>query len=623
MEISPRHKAALEWAAAGYPIFPCLPGTKRPAFRGSFYDSTTDLDQINRWWAEADYNLAWCPAMSDCAVVDLDTSKPSWSEKSDTIRNALPDTRLVETPSGGRHLHYRGTVKGSVTRLAPAIDTRSEGTYVLLPPSIVDGKEYRYLNDRPLTELPEWVRTSLERVEAREADDKALDTPANIAAAVSYIKNLEPVAEKDGADQKTLKAACVLRDIGLSHNAIFDIMLEHYKCEPRDERFEAFLRRKIENTKYRENKGAVDARPDFSASFGNLPAVQAALSEPPKLPWTFYRRHQFKNLPEPEWLIPELIQKRSIVMIYGQPGSLKSYAAVDVVLSIGCNKAWNGAVPSASGPIIYAVNEGLIGIPGRVAAWEKLHLGENGEAENFILCPAPILSGPDEVQKFGDGITKILSGQKPAAIVLDTTAKVMLGLNENDAMDVGRFIKFCESLRDAFDCVVIVIHHTRKDGTAIRGSEAFRGGFDTLIECIRPAHTDNPDRKVNAMSMHIRRQKDGIEREDPWYFEAPEFAGNRVLQAIDAATFHKLASDDDPTERTTVGAALVKIGAISPDKGVTLRALVNTLCPMLPNEGPERHEEKIIRLEKKIRAASKGKLAGYTDGKVWYAEISG
>ena len=54
------HQYATAYAEAGYPVFPLKPEGKKPATENGFYDATTDIDQINKWWQKIRGTTSGC-----------------------------------------------------------------------------------------------------------------------------------------------------------------------------------------------------------------------------------------------------------------------------------------------------------------------------------------------------------------------------------------------------------------------------------------------------------------------------------------------------------------------------------------------------------------------------------
>jgi hypothetical protein len=147
--LTPRHETALAYAELGIAIFPVAVNGKRPLPGScSFLDATTSADLINRWWLQADYNLAVEPERMGCFVVDIDPrhgGDETW-ERLISEYHDRTTTRTVITPSGGRHLWFYGSASPSAGKLGPGLDIRGKASYVLVPPSIIDGVCYRDLH---------------------------------------------------------------------------------------------------------------------------------------------------------------------------------------------------------------------------------------------------------------------------------------------------------------------------------------------------------------------------------------------------------------------------------------------------------------------------------------------
>ncbi|MFX4288281.1 bifunctional DNA primase/polymerase [Zafaria sp. Z1313] len=137
-------EAAAVFAAAGVPVFPCVPGEKRPLTQHGFHDATTDPDQISAWWGRwptANIGIPTGPA-SGVDVVDVDIhGEESGFPALQRARRAglIPAwAGLVRSPSGGLHIYFPADLEdGQSSWQAPPahIDFRGAGGYIIAPPS--------------------------------------------------------------------------------------------------------------------------------------------------------------------------------------------------------------------------------------------------------------------------------------------------------------------------------------------------------------------------------------------------------------------------------------------------------------------------------------------------------
>ncbi len=196
----------------------------------------------------------------------------------------------------------------------------------------------------------------------------------------------------------------------------------------------------------------------------------------------FMTPDQFKD--PPPSLIPGVLLEGETICFYGPPKHGKTFSALDISLALatGC-PVFGRYTPLRTGPVLYLSGEGNAGMKARVNAWAEAR-GVSLNKVPFFLCEsAPLTSnGTDGLKGYVDDGQEILAGRDPALVVVDTMAKSMLGLNENDAKDVGKFIDLVDGLRAAFKCAVLVVAHSGKDaGRGLRGSTAGPAGFDGLF----------------------------------------------------------------------------------------------------------------------------------------------
>ncbi|MGW3333000.1 bifunctional DNA primase/polymerase [Streptomyces rubiginosohelvolus] len=168
---------ALAAAGRGLPVFP-LSATKLPALRSphhgehppahcrgkcglpghGVHDATTDPAAVRALFAAAPratgYGIACGRAPHRLIGIDLDVDPAYGSDAAGALRQlalqhlfTIPPTVTVLTPSGGRHLWLTGpadaTVPNSAGRLAPGIDIRGSGGYLVGPGSVTAHGRYR------------------------------------------------------------------------------------------------------------------------------------------------------------------------------------------------------------------------------------------------------------------------------------------------------------------------------------------------------------------------------------------------------------------------------------------------------------------------------------------------
>jgi hypothetical protein len=149
--------AALALAADGLPVFPCN-AEKKPIVEHGFYNATRDPDVIRKMFARPGAALIGVPTgrASGWVVIDVDPRHDGhvwFSENKDKI----PPTRTHGTMQSGLHLVFRNPsdveIGNSNGRIAPGVDVRGTGGYVVVPPSA----GYSVKHDGAPADMPQWL----------------------------------------------------------------------------------------------------------------------------------------------------------------------------------------------------------------------------------------------------------------------------------------------------------------------------------------------------------------------------------------------------------------------------------------------------------------------------------
>jgi len=238
-------------------------------------------------------------------------------------------------------------------------------------------------------------------------------------------------------------------------------------------------------------------------------------------PCSFLRvlgRDDLRNLPRPEPLIHNTLDRGTLALLAGPPASYKTFVALDWACSVASGASWSGR-KAQEGRVVYVAAEGAFGLDSRIEAWEE-HNQRQVASDRLLVVPEAVqIANRAALEE----LRAIVVEEPTLLVVIDTLARSAVGLDENAAKDMGLAIDAATGLLNTTDRgVVLLVHHTGKDGTTVRGSSALEGAMDTV-------YTTRAKSKPHLV-LERRKRKDGPEA-DVVHLEAtePAFSNSLVL----------------------------------------------------------------------------------------------
>lgn len=260
--------------------------------------------------------------------------------------------------------------------------------------------------------------------------------------------------------------------------------------------------------------------------------IEAAVEQGPR---SAFRLDQISTLETraPEWLIKGLLEKFSLVQIFGDPGCGKTFIGNDAAGCVASEVDFHGR-PVKKGPVIYIAGEGQNGIARRFKAWAIRHGVDLDQAPLYIsTTPASFCdeASAAEVKKAIEA-----TGETPALVIVDTLARNFGPGDENSTQDMSAFISALDQIRTRYRCAILLIHHTgHADKTRSRGAMALKGALDAEYRMwkdeqgtVRLENTKIKDfEPPEPMAFKIRTVELGITDEDG------EEVTSAILDSID------------------------------------------------------------------------------------------
>lgn len=231
---------------------------------------------------------------------------------------------------------------------------------------------------------------------------------------------------------------------------------------------------------------------------GHNPAPAAELSgelsstgqDNPAPAFRRYSVTEFLQRPKKKWLIDNLLGEQDMVMIFGEAGTGKTFAALALAFSAALGRRF-ACKFEATRPlkVAYCAGEGQNGLVNRLTAATTAFDGWQGDNQALldqnlsIYADAPQLFNSDVQQSIYNFVTEWQAGQAGPLdlLIVDTLHSATYGADENNAKDAGLIIQAAKYAVQALGCAVVLVHHANRAGK-YRGSSAFHGAMDGMIE---------------------------------------------------------------------------------------------------------------------------------------------
>ena len=176
------------------------------------------------------------------------------------------------------------------------------------------------------------------------------------------------------------------------------------------------------------------------------------------------------------WLIEDLWADEAVGIVGGEPKCGKSFLALDMLVAVAAGVPCLRRFPPARrGPVLlYAAEDALHLVRTRLEGICR--------AARITLADLPIhvITAPTlrlDVAADREQLQATIATLRPILLVLDPFVRLHR-IDENASSEVAPVLAYLRELQRRFALAVVVVHHARKGGHAVRAGQALRGSSD-------------------------------------------------------------------------------------------------------------------------------------------------
>lgn len=252
------------------------------------------------------------------------------------------------------------------------------------------------------------------------------------------------------------------------------------------------------------------------------------------------------------WLIQDLWTDQAVGILGGEPKCCKSFLALDVALCVASGAACLRRFAVArTGPVLLFPAEDSLSL-----VRQRLEGIAAAAQVSLASLPLRVITAPSlrlDLAADRQRLTATVQGLRPVLLVLDPLIRLHQR-DENEASQIAPLLGFLRQLQRQFALAVLLVHHAKKDGAALRPGQALRGSSDlhgwgdsnlylrrqrdqlTLTAEHRGAPGLDPiPVQLRAVGPALALSAEGSAAPSPACSPPPPSAEQRVLQALEQA----------------------------------------------------------------------------------------
>jgi len=356
--------------------------------------------------------------------------------------------------------------------------------------------------------------------------------------------------------------------------------------------------------------------PDLAGYEGYMPPEVTDPETESEIPDQFYEQEPnawqiltledaYKPREPNEYAIQGLIKARSLSIVYGPPGTLKSLLLVDATICVAAGKPWLSPIPGKGGedgrptkqsPILWCdFDNGGDVMHERVEAISRAHDVAQDTPFNYVVMPQSWLDASDYNSPSMAELRVAIQTTGAKVVVIDCLSLVAGSVDENSA-EMAQVMSSFRQLAERANIAVILLHHQRKTsgikgraGDTLRGHSSIEAALDLALLVEREEQSESITLKATKSrgadiypfgAMFTYEHKPGTEKE----LHAARFFGVETEDLTSEGAIRR-AIIEAVTDPINQGDLVNEVKAYLPDVGLNrIRDAINWLA----------HNEKLI-----------------------------